>query len=191
MILSAGEEKGCKDNTMFLPLLSVAMLQTTQRLNGFKEQQSLISLPCLQSRLGCVGTLPSAPLVVVGRGQRPGLENLGPTCARCLENLGPFVCWLLGEPLPHVCSLPAGRAEGTLGCGLGFLSMGCFAFLVTRKLGSIRKHPGRQEVESSSALNSGSQSHFPLYSARQSQESDSRGRDVDLTSWQHWQRIWG
>ena len=119
------------------------------------------------------------------------LENLGPTCARCLENLGPFVCWLLGEPRPHVCSLPAGRVEGTLGCGLGFLSRGYFAFLVTRKLGSLRKHPVRQEVESSSALNSGSQSHFPLYSARQSQESDSRGRDVDLTSWQHWQRIWG
>ena len=145
------------------------LLQTTQRLNGFKEQQSLISLPYLHLRLGCVGTLPSAPHVVAGWGQRPGLENLGP-----------FVCWL-----------PAGRAEGTLGCGLGFLSMGCFAFLVTRKLGSIRKHPGRQEVASSSALNSGSQSYFPLYSARQSQESDSRGRDVDLTSWRHWQRIWG
>lgn len=169
MIVSAGEEKGCKDNTMFLPLLSVAMLQTTQRHNGFKEQESFISLPCLQLRLGCVGTLPFAPHMAVGGGQRPGLENLGP-----------FVCWL-----------PAGRAAETLGCGLGFLSMGCFSFLVTRKLGSIRKHPSRQEVASSSALNSRSQSHFPLYSAKQSQESDSRGRDVDLTSWRDWQRIWG
>lgn len=83
MILSAGEEKECKDNTMFLALLSVAMLQTTQRLNGFKEQQSFISLPCLKLRLGSVGTLPSAPHVAVRGGQRPGLENLGP-----------FVCWL-------------------------------------------------------------------------------------------------
>ena len=66
MILSVGEEKGCKDNTMFLALSSVAMLQTTRRLNGFKEQQSFILLPCLQLRLGCVGTLPSAPHVAVG-----------------------------------------------------------------------------------------------------------------------------
>lgn len=100
MILSVGEEKGCKDNTMFLALSSVAMLQITWRLNDFKEQQSFILLPCLQSRLGCVGTLPSAPHVAVGGGQRPGLENL-------LQD-GSFVCWL-----------PAGRAAGLSARGLG------------------------------------------------------------------------
>lgn len=114
MILSAGEEKGCKDNTMFLALSSVAMLQTTWRLNGFKEYQSFILLPCLQLRLGCVGTLPSAPHVAVGGGERPGLENL-------LQD-GSFTCWLLGGqwdsqlwawvPLHGLLRLPCHRVAG-------------------------------------------------------------------------------
>ena len=54
MILSAGEEKGCKDNNMFL-LCHLLLLQTTRRRNGFKEQQSFILLTCLQLRLGFVG----------------------------------------------------------------------------------------------------------------------------------------